>query len=60
MTDWLSEKWQDYGLFIIAIVAAKVLMFGFMMVNAIFSGATAFNFARRMSPKKCFATRSNR
>jgi NADH-quinone oxidoreductase subunit H len=35
--DWLSESWQNYGLFAIAVVAAFTLMFGFMMANAIFS-----------------------
>jgi NADH-quinone oxidoreductase subunit H len=35
--EWLSEAWQNYGLFAVAVVAAFTLMFGFMMVNAIFS-----------------------
>src|SRR5436189_2854622 len=33
----MSEQWQSFGLFAVAIVAAFTLMFGFMMVNAIFS-----------------------
>ncbi len=37
MLDWLLEIWQSYGVYIIAVLAAKVLMFGFMMANAIFS-----------------------
>jgi NADH-quinone oxidoreductase subunit H len=31
------EMWNSYGLYAIAVVAAFTLMFGFMMVNAIFS-----------------------
>src|SRR5215212_10693794 len=29
--------WRDYGLYAIAFIAAFTLMFGFMLVNAIFS-----------------------
>ncbi|MSQ94928.1 MAG: NADH-quinone oxidoreductase subunit NuoH [Gemmataceae bacterium] len=37
MLDWLKDIWDNYGVYIIAVLAAKVLMFGFMMGNAIFS-----------------------
>lgn len=33
----MAEFWDKYGVYIIAIVAAHVLLFGFMLVNAIFS-----------------------
>ena len=33
----MLEMWNSYGLYAIAVVAAFTLMFGFMMVNAIFS-----------------------
>jgi NADH-quinone oxidoreductase subunit H len=35
--DGLADYWQSYGLYAIAAIAAFTLMFGFMMVNAIFS-----------------------
>ncbi len=37
MLDSFSENWQEYGVYIIAIIAAHVLLFGFMLLNAIFS-----------------------
>jgi NADH-quinone oxidoreductase subunit H len=34
--DWLTELWQSYGVFALALIASNVLI-GFMLVNAIFS-----------------------
>ncbi len=36
MLDWLHVYWTDYGVYLIAVVAAGALI-GFMLVNAIFS-----------------------
>lgn len=37
MLDWLSDFWNNYGVYVIAVIAAHVLLFGFMLLNAIFS-----------------------
>jgi NADH-quinone oxidoreductase subunit H len=34
--DWLKDFWQNYGIYLIAVIAAGALI-GFMLVNAIFS-----------------------
>ena len=36
MLDWLTEVWQSYGVFALALIASNLLI-GFMLVNAIFS-----------------------
>lgn len=36
MLDWLSDSWQHYGIYLLAVIAAGALI-GFMLVNAIFS-----------------------
>ncbi len=36
MLDWLHEYWNEYGVYLVAVVAAGALI-GFMLVNAIFS-----------------------